>query len=283
MIMIIPNARHGAGLLTSLISRLPAGTGAARVTWLSPVVALLMALPAEAQFYRPHDPFAHHRRVDTYQPKQVLPTIAVEGDRLLTGWGPSSAKTPGIALVQLSTGQALWTVVAEPEESLAAWLNGEAVYLQRYRREAEMFDLQWRDTVTGAVRSAQQFPIDPATDTVTQFLETVIITGQKEVLDKQTGQRRGILPAEVYYNDVFCEMAGKLYGHAKPEPPSLASDLLEVDLERCGSHPAVEHCGHSGRRTTRASHHHKWKPTRFLDRRSLGGLGSQNQPAGLAD
>jgi hypothetical protein len=205
-------------------------SGSAVLTGLSLALAFLTALPAEAQFYRPRDPFGSHLRVDTYQPQRVLPAIVVQGDWLLTGWGPSAVETPGIALVQLSTGEPLWTVIAEPEESLTPWLDGKAVYLQRSRREAETFDLQLRDAVTGTVLNTHESPIDPAM-VVTQILETVIIMGPKEVLDKRTGQRRGVLPAEVYYNDVFCELGGKLYGHAIPEPRSPPSELLEVDLE----------------------------------------------------
>ncbi|MDZ4689480.1 MAG: hypothetical protein SH850_30765 [Planctomycetaceae bacterium] len=189
-------------------------------------VALFSAGVAEGQLSIERPLVDANPQVSTWGSLQTaVPNAAVDGDWLLTGWGPSIVETPGLALVQLSTGKTMWTEPAEPDDWLTGWLMDDRVHMSRHLNNHEAIEYQIRDPATGAVEHSET--IDT---TNLQHLTTVFIAGHNEVFDRRTGERRGSLPADVSDRSWFRESAGRLYGNSVSDSPTKQGELLEIDL-----------------------------------------------------
>jgi len=198
-------------------------------------IALCSASVAEGQLYIERPVVDDYRKVTAWMNRQsAVPEAVIDGDWLLTGWGPFIVDTPGVALVQLSTGKTLWTEPAEPEDWLtAAFIDGN-VHVWRNVNDHDDMEYQVRNPATGAVHHAETITFGP-NSTYLQHLTTVFIAGHGDVFDRRTGQRRGALPAEVASRHwVFRELAGRLYtmpySSTQLDPQTKPTELLEIDL-----------------------------------------------------
>ncbi|HUQ68197.1 MAG TPA: hypothetical protein VM165_01665 [Planctomycetaceae bacterium] len=193
-------------------------------------IAMFSAGDVEGQLYPDDSAVDFRHQVITWANLQtVVPQCVVDGDWLLTGWGPSMVETPGLALVQLSTGKTLWTEKAEPEDWLTGWLIDDHVHVSRHVNDHESIRYEVRDLVTGAVEHAETIAFGPNT-TYLVHLSTVFIAGHNEVFDRRTGKRRGSLPADVADKSWFRESAGRLYVNSLADPQTKQVELLEIDL-----------------------------------------------------
>lgn len=189
-----------------------------------------MAPAADGQLYRPEgDRTGHGQRVVTWlQPAAAVPLATIDGDDVLTAWGPNIVNTPGLALSRCSTGETLWTLTAESGEWLTGYLLEEHVLLSRFVPGADTAELQWLDRTSGEVQHVETIAHD-SNSTILRLHKTVLFAGRNEVFDLRTGQRRGTLPEELSYLNAF-ESQGKLYGGWSPTATA-PGEYVEIDLE----------------------------------------------------
>jgi len=201
--------------------------GLSRGLTLSVLLASLGVSPAAAQFYLNDFPAQHEQPVSTRKATMAaIPQVVVRGDYALSGWSSDLVFTPGLSVLRLSTGEALWKELAEPGDTLTAWLRGSTVFIERGGARTAGRICQWRDLETGALRKWVSVTADSGLSV--SLLQTVAIIVPRDVYDLESGEYLGRLSDE--FDVQLMEFRGQIYAYSQNARGDGQRELVAADL-----------------------------------------------------
>lgn len=191
------------------------------------VTLLHYASQAAGQLYRDELPDDYVRRVSTRKATTAaIPQVVVQGDYALSGWSSDLVYTPGVSVLRLSTGEALWKELADPGDTLTAWLRGSTVLIERGGATTAGRVCEWRDLETGALRTSVSVTADSGL--AVSLLQTVVIVLPRDVYDLEFGEYLGRLPDE--FDLQTHEFNGRIYAFGITPPGVEDRELIAADL-----------------------------------------------------